>query len=112
MKTIGQELSSQTQWDSWLEDGQQVLARKKLPSLLISGDEDGIFSTESAEKLRQTFDIPKEAHHMLEGVGHIPMLEAGEKVSQLMLEFLGTCSSSLKFVKKECKEGQVKQSHQ
>lgn len=100
MKTIGQDVSSQALWDRWLEDGRQVITGGGVPSLLISGDEDGVFSVASAEKLRRSFEMPKEAHHVLEGVGHIPMLEQGEKVGQLILDFFCNNSETLGFVKK------------
>lgn len=106
MKTIGLDVSSQASWDRWLEDGRQVLAGKDIPCLLISGDEDGLFSVESAKKLRLRFEMPKEAHLVLEGVGHIPMLERGEEVGQLLIDFLCKSSGTLGVVKRGEQAGQ------
>ena len=56
-------------------------------------DEDGVFSLDSAKTLKQPFEISDKNFHVVEGVGHIPMLERGEEVGRIVEEFL--CSHSL-----------------
>ncbi len=92
MKTIGLDCSNQATWNHWLEDGKQVLVGHSIPRALISGDEDGVFPAQSAQTLKRRFEIPDAEFHMLEGVGHIPMLERGEEVAQIIMDFL--CLSS------------------
>ena len=100
MKKVGKEVSSQTNWDRWLEEGAQVLTSKNIPRLLISGNQDGVFSMQSAFVVKRRFEIAKDSHHVLDGVGHIPMLEAPEEVGRILVQFLKS-SSGMDLVRKE-----------
>lgn len=95
MRTIGIDCSNQTTWTRWLGDGRQVLIGNNIPRALISGDQDGVFNLKSSEDLKKWFEIPDEAYHVIEGVGNVPMLERGEEVVQIMVDFLCHQSSSL-----------------
>lgn len=92
MRTIGLDCSNQTTWDHWLDDGKAVLVGHNIPRTLVSGDEDGVFSLESARKLKQRFEIADEHYHVSGETGHLPMLERGEEVAQIVADFL--CNSS------------------
>lgn len=38
--------------------------------------------------MKALFEIPDDQYHVIEGVGHIPMLEKGEEVGQILIDFL------------------------
>ena len=38
--------------------------------------------------MKTLFEIPDDQYHVIEGVGHIPMLEKGEEVGQILIDFL------------------------
>lgn len=93
MRTIGRDCSDQDRWDGWLEEGRGALLTEPepgaIPRVLIMGSEDGCFSRDSAEALKQLFRIPDERFHLVEGAGHIPMLEGGgEEVYRILKDFL------------------------
>lgn len=74
-----------------------------VPRVLISGDQDGVFDLDSSKTLKQHFEIANEHYHVVEGVGHIPMLERGKEVSQIVVNFL--CQSLMCLVRRESLEG-------
>ena len=103
MRTIGLDCSNQATWDHWLQDGRQVLVGSDVPRVLISGDQDGVFNLDSSKLLKEHFEIADEHYHVVEGVGHIPMLERGEEVSQIVVNFL---YQTLKCIKQDSVEGE------
>jgi pimeloyl-ACP methyl ester carboxylesterase len=103
MRTIGRDTSSQSSWDSWLEAGKEAVLQQNIPLAMVVGDEDGVFNTENSKKFKQMFEIPDESYHTLEGVGHLPMLEKAEEVSQILFDFL--CSGLLECVQRPNSSG-------
>jgi pimeloyl-ACP methyl ester carboxylesterase len=70
------------QWD--IHD---QLARITAPTLIIAGDS-GIFSVDDSEAVRRR--IPNAKLEILEGVGHLPYVEAPEKFASAVRTFLPT----------------------
>ena len=97
MRTIGVDTSSQASWDRWLDEGKEVLVGNNIPRVLIAGEEDGVFNPGNCKKLKEKFEIADECYHVLEGAGHLPMLETPEEVSRILIDFL--CSGEL-----QCKQ--------
>lgn len=67
-------------------DKTKVLVNATLPILFIAGTEDAaapIGDTTQQSKLSENIEF-----HVLEGVGHMGMLEASDKVNQIMLNFI------------------------
>lgn len=65
----------------------EVAARVTCPMLLITGTADGVTPIEAhAARLRQA--VPTARWEVLEGIGHLPHLEAPERVSRILLAFL------------------------
>ena len=90
MRTIGLNICDQTVWDGWLENGKQALVENNVPRCLVAGEYDGVFNLTSTQQLKEQFDIPDQLHHVIAGVGHLPMLEKGEEVSMLLQNFLSS----------------------
>lgn len=88
MRTVGLDNSSQAMWDRWLDEGKEALVGNNIPRVLVEGEEDGIFSLESCEKLKKRFEIADDCYHVLEGTGHLPMLDRAEEVSRILIDFL------------------------
>ncbi len=59
-----------------------------MPSLILWCQEDRIFHVSGAEVLRQT--LPNAQMTVLEGCGHVPMLDRPDAVAERYLEFLAT----------------------
>lgn len=70
----------------------------KIPCALIVGEHDGVFSLESSMRLKEMMEIPDKMYHVIEGVGHLPMLEKGEEVMAIVQDFLCNYSGSLECV--------------
>ena len=89
MRTIGKDCSNQERWDGWLEEARGALMEQDIPCVLIMGSEDSCFSQDAARALKQLFQIPDERFHLVEGAGHIPMLEgSGKEVYRILKDFL------------------------
>ena len=61
------------------------------PTLVIWGDSDRVLHPSGAEVFQK--GIPRARTVMLEGCGHVPMLERPEEVARHVLEFTGAVSS-------------------
>ena len=95
MRTIGIDCSDQATWDRWFGDGREAILRNKIPCGLIAGEDDGIFSLESTQKLKEMMEIPNKLYHVIKGVGHLPMLEKGDEVLAILQDFLCNYSGGL-----------------
>jgi 3-oxoadipate enol-lactonase len=64
----------------------EVAAKVAAPVLIIQGAEDLIAPLEGARRLQQA--LPNARLEVLDGVGHVPELEAPERVNRLIADFL------------------------
>ena len=71
-------------YDTVLEDGPPLW----IPTLVLWGTDDRIFSTEGADRLRYRF--PRGKRVKLPDVGHLPLLENPEATARIYLNFLST----------------------
>ena len=95
MKTIGLDCCNQATWDRWLQDGKETLVGSNVPCALISGEEDNVFNLERSKKLKDMFEVPDSNYHVIKGVGHLPMLERGDEVAEIVKNFLFYHSSKM-----------------
>jgi pimeloyl-ACP methyl ester carboxylesterase len=71
-------------------DKTEVLKQSKVPVLFIVGTED---VAAPLSDLLQQVHLPNESHfHLIEGVGHMSMLEAPEQLNKYLLDFINTIS--------------------
>jgi pimeloyl-ACP methyl ester carboxylesterase len=71
-------------------DRTEVLKQSKVPVLFIVGSED---VAAPLNDLLQQVHLPEESHfHLIEGVGHMSMLEAPEKLNEFLLDFINRIS--------------------
>jgi pimeloyl-ACP methyl ester carboxylesterase len=56
------------------------------PLLLITGETDGVTPPEHAREIAAA--VPGAQLHLIDDAGHLPTLEAPQRVSQLMLQWL------------------------
>lgn len=68
-------------------DSRASLEQITCPTLLIWGDEDGITSRTHQDEIAAA--IPQAKLHIIDGAGHLPMVEAAENVAQILRQFLG-----------------------
>ena len=61
------------------------LERVRCPVLLVWGDRDRMVTHRGARRIVEA--LPETTYELLEGVGHCPQVEAGERVADLLLEF-------------------------
>ena len=71
-------------YDTALEDGPPIW----IPTLVLWGTDDRIFSVEGADQLRYRF--PRNKRVKLPDVGHLPLLENPEATTRIYLNFLST----------------------
>ena len=86
---IGRELSSQSQWDIWLQEGKEALGAD-IPRALLCGEEDGLFSVESCQEAGELLGVEKNLFQIVPAVGHLPMLESPQEVNRICKEFIST----------------------
>ena len=67
---------------------EQVAAKVTLPVLLITGSEDRVTPVETNAAVLQRA-LPNARLEILEGIGHLPQLEAPERVNSLLADFFG-----------------------
>jgi pimeloyl-ACP methyl ester carboxylesterase len=67
------------------------LDRVECPVLLVWGDRDRMVTHRGARLVTEA--LPATTYELLEGIGHCPQLEAPERVSELLLEFLAAPSA-------------------
>ena len=100
MRTIGSDCSSQSAWKAWLEGGRQALAAANIPCCLVTGEYDGIFSSESSLRFKEMLGVSDDMYHEIEGVGHLPMVEKGDEVAAILRDFLCNNSGELECVER------------
>lgn len=88
MKVIGQDIGNQEQWGRWLACGKGAM--EGIPGGLICGEEDGVFSVQSCREAAAYLGIASEGVHVVEGAGHLPMLDHCDEVIRIVMEFLST----------------------
>lgn len=67
-------------------DSRPSLSEIRCPTLLIWGDGDGITSRAHQDEIAAA--IPHAEMHIIEGAGHLPMVEEAEMVAKIMHQFL------------------------
>jgi len=71
-------------------DRTSVLSQSKVPVLFIIGTED---VAAPLNDLMQQVHLPEVSHfHIIEGVGHMSMLEAADQLNKFLLDFINECS--------------------
>jgi len=76
------------------------MAAGSIPCCLVAGEYDGVFSEESSRKLKEMLGVSDEMYHVIEGVGHLPMVERGEEVAAILRNFLCHNSGELECVER------------
>jgi len=61
-----------------------TLSEIEVPSLVLWGSEDRVISVRNASLVAEA--LPNSRLEILEGIGHVPMLEAPEKTAELIRE--------------------------
>lgn len=80
--------------------GQSVSAMDRLylaaavPTMIVWGDKDGIIPVEHAHAANEA--IPGSRLEILAGVGHFPQVEASERFTEVLLDFLASTSPGLR----------------
>ena len=86
MKVVGQDCSDQDRWTGWLEEGRKALV--DLPTMLLVGDSDGLFTVETSREALQFLGKADKQFYVIQQSGHLSMLDQHEEVSRLMKEFV------------------------
>lgn len=87
MRVIGTGCSNQDQWTQWLQHGKEGIANE-IPLMLIIGEEDGVFSTESSSQLVDFFGIDNKMFHVVSGASHLLMLEKPDVINEHITNFI------------------------
>ena len=86
MKVQGKDCSDQARWNGWLAEGKDGLSGE-VPVTMICGSGDGVFSVESCRQLATLLEIEDDHFHVVEGVGHMSMLEKPDQVNGIIADF-------------------------
>ena len=90
VKVQGKECADQALWDGWLAEGKDGLSGE-VPVTMICGSGDGVFSVENCRELATLLGIGDDQLHVVEGVGHLSMLEKPDQVSNIITDFFQQC---------------------
>lgn len=88
MKVLASDCSDPARWATWLEEGKTAITKGEVPTLVICGEGDGVFSVDACQTLSQYLLVPEERFHIIKGVGHLSMLEKPEIVTPLLKQFV------------------------
>ena len=88
MKVVGLDCSDSARWETWLQEGKEVVVREKIPVVIIAGEGDGVFPPDTCQSLSQFFELPDSSFHVIPGVGHLAMLEKPDAVTSILREFI------------------------
>ena len=90
VKVQGKDCSDQGQWDGWLAEGKDGLSGE-VPVVMICGGGDSVFSVESCRDLATLQGVEDDQFHVVDGVGHLSMLEKPDQVSSIITNFFQQC---------------------
>ncbi len=88
MKVLLGDTTNQELWNDYITTAAQVLISKDIPRLLIGGEGDGIFPEEKIIGLKRILEVPDDCYHVINEVGHLPMLEKPSEVLDIILNFI------------------------
>ena len=83
---IGADCSNNEMWTKALRDGKEAL--DGVSCISMYGEGDGVFPVASCLEAAKVLGVAEERCHLLEGVGHLGMLEAHEQVAQILQNFI------------------------
>lgn len=88
MKVVGADCADSARWESWRQEAKGVIKSEKVPVLLIAGEEDGVFPPDTCREFAEFIEVPHEYFHVVQGVGHLIMLEKPDEVNSMIKEFM------------------------
>ena len=86
LQVIGADCGDNEMWTAAIREGAKALG--DIPRIALFGTEDGMFSVDSCQEAARLLGIGHDGCYPLEGVGHLCMLEAHERVSDICMNFI------------------------
>ena len=90
VQVIGADCSDNEMWTATITEGARALG--DTPHMCLFGTEDGVFPVATCQEAARILGAEQGACHPLEGAGHLCMLEAHEKVSEILQQFISQFS--------------------
>ena len=90
VQVIGADCSDNEMWTATITEGARALG--DTPHMCLFGTEDGVFPVATCQEAAGILGVEQGACHPLEGAGHLCMLEAHEKVSEILQQFISQIS--------------------
>ncbi len=88
MKVLAVDCSNSANWTTWLSEAREIIIKKNIPITIIAGEQDGVYPPDTCQELAKSFELPDQSFHVVQGVGHLVMLEKPVILTGIVKEFI------------------------